>query len=236
MGARSCALAVGLVDISDMRMRNGDYGYGLVTKSLHWLTVLTIGGQFAVGYAMAPGGDAREAVCDPAGEDRRGAEISDAEEERLDRLEGQCEAEQDRLDAEADDSVATAWADLGSGDLFSGGLSLPEAHVLLGLVIVALGVLRLAWRNTTPLPPWEPRLTPANRRFVHGTEVALLALQFLVPATGILLVTGSDDLLAVHIAAHVAFFLALAAHLGMVIGKGLVPRMLPWRASADAGR
>lgn len=84
------------------------------------------------------------------------------------------------------------------------------------------------WRRTTALPPWDPRLSPANQRVVHGTEVSLLALQFVVPATGILLVVGSGDMVVVHIAAHVAFFLALAAHLGMVIGKKLVPRMLPW--------
>ena len=208
-----------------MRLRNGDHGYGVVTKSLHWLTVLAIGGQFAVGYTMDDDGG-REAECDPPGEGADGA--SDAEEERLDRLEERCEAEQDMLDSEADDAVATAWSDLGSADLFDGGLSLPETHVLLGVLIIALGVLRLLWRRTTPLPPWDPRLSPANQRFVHLTETALLTLQFVVPATGILLVVGTDDLLGVHIAAHVAFFVALAAHLGMVIGKGLVARMLPW--------
>ena len=67
---------------------------------------------------------------------------------------------------------------------------------------------------------------PARRARDGG--LSLLALQFVVPATGILLVVGSDDMVVVHIAAHVAFFLALAAHLGMVIGKKLVPRMLPW--------
>ena len=218
----------GLVEISDMRLRNGDHGYGPITKSLHWLTVLTIGGQFAVGYTMETDGDVREADCDPAADDRSGGDFSDAEEERLDRLEDECEAEQDRLDAEADDAVGAAWSDLWSGDLFSGGLSLPEAHVLLGVLIIALGVLRLVWRSTTPLPPWDPRLTPVNQRLVHATEVALLTLQFVVPATGILLVTGTGDVLDLHIAAHIAFFVALAAHLGMVIGKGLVPRMLPW--------
>lgn len=211
-----------------MRLRNGDHGYGAITKTLHWLTVLTIGGQFAVGYTMETDGDFREAECDPPGEDRSGSDTSDAEEQRLDRLEDRCEAEQDRLDDEADDAVGAAWSDLASGDLFSGGLSLPEAHVLLGLAIIALGVLRLAWRRSTPLPPWDPRLTPANQRVVHRTEVSLLALQFLVPATGILLVVGSDELVAAHITAHIAFFLALAAHLGMVIGKRLLPRMLPW--------
>ncbi len=214
-----------------MRLRNGDHGYGAVTKSLHWLTVLAIGGQFAVGYTMDTDGDDREAACDQAGEEPGGGDTSEAEEERLDRLEDQCEAEQDRLDDAADDAVGTAWSDLGSGDLLSEGLSLPEAHVLLGLVIVSLGVLRLVWRRTTPLPPWDPRLTAANRRFVHGTEVTLLTLQLVVPVTGILLVVNSDDLLDLHIAAHLAFFLALAAHLGVVIGKGLVPRMLPWGRS-----
>lgn len=210
-----------------MRLRNGDHGYGGVTKSLHWLTVLAIGGQFAVGYTMDTDGDAPETDCDPAGEDRSGGDTSDAEEERLERLEDQCEAEHDRLDAEGDDAVGTAWSDLGSGDLFSDGLSLPEAHVLLGVLIIALGVLRLVWRRATPLPPWDSRLTPVNQRIVHATEVALLTLQFVVPATGILLVAGGGTL-SLHIAAHITFFVVFAAHLGMVIGKGLVPRMLPW--------
>jgi cytochrome b561 len=209
-----------------MRLRNGDHGYGVVTKSLHWLTVLAIAGQFAVGYTMDTDGGVGGAECDPAAEDRGG--LTDAEEERLDRVEDRCEAEQDRLDAEAGDPLGTAWADLGSGDLFSGGLSLPEAHVLLGVVILALAVLRLVWRRASPLPPWDQRLTSANQRFVHLTETALVTLQFVVPATGILLVAGGGNLVRLHIAAHVAFFVALAAHLGMVVGKGLVPRMLPW--------
>lgn len=34
------------------RLRNSELGYGLVTKSLHWLTVLALLTQFAVGYWM----------------------------------------------------------------------------------------------------------------------------------------------------------------------------------------
>jgi cytochrome b561 len=161
-----------------MRLRNSDHGYGAVTRALHWLTVLAIGGQFVIGYTMDT------------------------------------------------NAVGTAWSDLGSGHLFANGLSLPEGHVLLGLVILALGSVRLVWRESTSLPPWDARLTPANRRFVHATEVGLLTLQLLVPATGLLLVVGSFGVLAVHITAHIAFFVVLAAHLGMVIGKGLLPRML----------
>jgi cytochrome b561 len=170
-----------------MRLRNGDHGYGVVSKSLHWLTALAIAGQFAVGYTMDT------------------------------------------------DAVGTAWSDLGSGDMISGGISLPEAHVLLGVVILALGVLRLGWRWSTPLPPWDQRLTSGDQRFVHATEVALLTLQLAVPVTGILLVAGGG-MLSLHVAAHIAFFVALAAHLGMVVGKRLVPRMLPWGGPRNTSR
>ena len=136
--------------------------------------------------------------------------------------------EEDRLEDEADDAVGSAWSDLGTGDLYGDGLSLPEAHVLLGLVIIVLAALRLVWRRTTPLPPWAERLSSQGRRRLHLTEVSLLVLLLVVPATGVLLVTGYDDLVGLHIAAHVAFFVALAAHLAVVLGNGLLPRMLPW--------
>ncbi|TFV87002.1 hypothetical protein [Blastococcus sp. CT_GayMR16] len=35
-----------------MRLRNGDHGYGVATKFLHWLTVAAILGQFLVGAGM----------------------------------------------------------------------------------------------------------------------------------------------------------------------------------------
>jgi cytochrome b561 len=35
-----------------MPLRNGAHGYGAVTKSLHWLTVLALTAQFVVGYTM----------------------------------------------------------------------------------------------------------------------------------------------------------------------------------------
>ncbi len=83
----------------------------------------------------------------------------------------------------------------------------------------------MLWRRTG-LPPWDPSLTGTQQRLVHATEVALLTLLFVVPLTGLALVLGDDDLLPLHVAAHIAFFVALAAHLAMVIGKRLVPRML----------
>ncbi len=210
-----------------MRLRNGERGYGAITKLLHWLTVTAIAAQFFVGYTMEADGDAPEVDCDPPGEDRSGGDLSDAEKDRLDQLEEECEAAQELAQEEAEDAVGTAWSDLLSGDLAEGGLTLPELHVLLGVTILALGVLRVVWRRATPLPPWDPRLTARDQRLVSATESTLLTLQFVVPGSGLLLVIGGDDLLGVHIAAHIAFFVALAAHLAMVLGKGLLPRMLP---------
>jgi cytochrome b561 len=41
-------------------LRNGEHGYGVVTKTLHWLTVFAIAGQFPVGLAMAADDSARD--------------------------------------------------------------------------------------------------------------------------------------------------------------------------------
>jgi cytochrome b561 len=190
-------------------------GYGGITKALHWLTVAAFALQFVVGYAMSTDAD-----CDPPGEDRSGGDTSDAEDERLDRLEDACEArEAQPLDA--------AWSDLWGGDIGADGISLPELHLLLGLSILVLGGLRVLWRTVSSLPPWSPRLSVTDRRAAHITERALLALMFVVPLTGLALVAVSDDLVALHVAAHIAFFVALGAHLLLVLRRGLLSRMLP---------
>jgi cytochrome b561 len=228
-----------------MRWRNGEHGYGVVTKVLHWATVALLVTQFAVGYAMDDDGDVADVDCDPAGADRSGGDTTDAEEERLDQLEESCERAQDLREQDADDAVASAWSDLWS-DLWSGGgvgggadsglgsqLALPGWHVLLGLAIIAIGLLRVVWRRTTPLPPWDPRLTGTDRTIMHWAERTLLAMLFVVPATGIALVVGSTDLLPLHIVAHLCFFAALAAHVGVVVRRRVIGRML-W--SRPAGR
>ena len=91
----------------------------------------------------------RPTDCDPPGEDRSGGDTSDAEEERIDRLEEACEA---RVGDE--DSLGTAWSDLWGGS----------------------------------------------------------------------------------IAAHIAFFVALGAHLLLVLRRELLPRMLPGAAYGRKGR
>ncbi len=70
-----------------MPLRNGPHGYGAVTKTLHWLTVLAIAAQFVVGYTMDDDSEAGR-DCDPVGEERSGGDTSDAEEERPKILRG----------------------------------------------------------------------------------------------------------------------------------------------------
>ncbi|MFI2365245.1 hypothetical protein [Promicromonospora sp. NPDC019610] len=231
-----------------MRWRNGEQGYGIVTKVLHWLTVALLAAQLAVGYAMDDDGDVPDVDCDPPGEDRSGGDTTDAEEDRFDQLEEACEQAQDLREQDAGDAVGSAWSDLwsgggtgsgtgggtggGTGDwaggLFDGqgGLALPAWHVLLGLAIIAIGVLRVVWRSSTPLPPWDPRLTRTDRKVLHHAERILLAMLFVVPATGIALMVGSTDLLPLHIAAHLCFYAALVAHVGVVVRRRVVGRML----------
>ena len=100
-------------------------------------------------------------------------------------------------------------------------LDLLPIHVTLGLAILVLAIVRVYWRVSTPLPPWAESLSAAERKIAHHTERVLLAMLFVIPSTGLVLVLGDDDLLGLHVAAHVVFFVALATHLGLVLGRGL---------------
>jgi cytochrome b561 len=82
----------------------------------------------------------------------------------------------------------------------------------------------VGWRRRAGLPPWAPTLSAAERTLAHWTERALLVLLFAIPLSGLWLVLVSDDAVGVHVAAHIAFFVALAAHLGLVLKHQLIDR------------
>lgn len=179
-------------------------GYRTSQKLLHWLTVAAVAGQFAVGYNL----DLDEG-CDPPGEELSGGDTSDVFEERLDRLEDACEARADAY------------------DLLGGGFDLAEVHLLLGLAVLLLGVVRPLVRRAAGLPPWSEHLSAAQRTLAHWTEKALMVLLVVVPLSGILLVATADDAwLPLHVGAHVAFFAALAAHLVNNLRPAVLRRML----------
>jgi cytochrome b561 len=97
-------------------------------------------------------------------------------------------------------------------------------HVILGVTILTLALLRLLWRRATPLPPWAPGLSGGERKLATWTERALYLCLIVMPATGLSLILVSDDLLAIHVASHIAFFAALATHLSLVIKHQLIDR------------
>jgi cytochrome b561 len=174
------------------RWRNGPEGYGVVTKTLHWLVATAIVAQFIVGYLLD---------ADESGRGRGRGRGRGGESGR-----GRGRGGGGGYDPFGDDTLLTV-------------------HVVLGVTILVLASVRLVWRSTTPLPPWAPTLSPAERVLVHWTERALYLLMFAIPITGLILVLADDDdLLPVHVAAHIAFFVVIALHVGMAIKHGLVNR------------
>lgn len=120
-------------------------------------------------------------------------------------------------------------------------------HGWIGGGILALATIRLVWRLRTPLPPWAPQLTAAEKRLATVTERTLYTLLFVIPATGIGLLylsgkrrdiaedqrweppydlIGDDALLAAHITAHVVFYVTLAVHVGLALRRRTLSRML----------
>jgi cytochrome b561 len=98
------------------------------------------------------------------------------------------------------------------------------AHVVVGVTILLLAVLRLSWRHHTSLPPWAEGLSSTERTIAHWTERSLYLLLFVIPLTGLWLVLISEDALAPHVASHIAFFVAVALHLGLVLKHQLINR------------
>ena len=176
-------------------MRPVRTSYATAVKVLHWLTVLALAAQFAVGYVMD---------ADDSGRGRGRGRGRGGESGRGRGRGGESDGYLDDPD------------------------TLLKVHVVLGLSILVLAVARVVWRRVAGLPPWAERLTAGQRRLATWTERVLIATLFVIPLSGLaLVVSGDDDVLWLHVAAHVAFFAALVAHVGLVAWRGLLPRMLP---------
>lgn len=192
-----------------MHWRNGEHGYGVVSKVLHWVTVLAVAAQFWVGYTMEAPEDAfaaeevRLEQLEEQAKDLEG-DARDLARDEVDRLEDELDARSDRAE---DEFVRDALSRPGEP-------SLPLLHVGLGLTILALGVTRVLWRRTG-LPPWADHLGPTARTVAGVTEKALLASLFAVPASGLLLLLAGSDWVALHVASHLVFLAAVATHVGL---------------------
>lgn len=206
-----------------MRWRNGPHGYGRVSKALHWVTVLALTAQFVVGWSMeADDGafaaqEARLEQLEDRADDLEG-DARDAARAEVDRLQDEQETRSDRAEDEfVRDSLHRPTDP-----------SLPLAHAALGLLVLALGIVRVLWRRHG-LPPWAEHLGPAARRISAVTEKVLIGLLFAIPLSGLLLLEVGSNWLGVHVAAHLLFFAAIAVHVGLMLGharQGQLRRML----------
>ncbi|BDG72222.1 cytochrome b [Roseomonas fluvialis] len=129
-------------------------------------------------------------------------------------------------------------------------------HKTLGLVALAVALVRLWARRAGELPPWAPGLTVLDQRIVHHAERGLYLAMFVMPVSGFVYVMAGGygvlfaGVLALpnplprwawlalagkwtHIAGALLLAAALAAHLTVVLrhtllhSHGLLRRMLP---------
>lgn len=177
-----------------MRLRNGPAGYGLVAKTLHWLTVVAVTVQFAIGYRI----------------DELSAWVAGTD------------------DSDADEAAVFV-------------------HAALGVIILALAVIRLSWRRATGLPPWAEQLSERDRRLASLIERVLYFSLFWIPLSGLTLLflsgeerdiaennewqppydlVGDDVVLIAHVAGHVVFYAAVVLHVGLALRRRTVTRML----------
>ncbi len=208
-----------------MPLRNGDHGYGAVTKLLHWGTVAALLAQFVVGWTMDldEGLDRQDDALDADG-DRLEDQAEGQGEAAEERAEAGIEAREAALDARDDDAASAVFSDVVTGSVFGDGLSLGALHIGLGLLVLALALARVLWRRSAPLPPWAEHLSAGERRLEARLEKLMLALLFVVPATGLLLVVAGDDWVPVHVTAQIAFLGAVALHVGLVLRHTVVRR------------
>src|SRR5579872_842447 len=57
-------------------------------------------------------------------------------------------------------------------------------HESIGITVLVLSVLRLAWRLINPIPELPNDFSPGKRKFARGTHYTLYALMILVPLAG----------------------------------------------------
>ncbi len=200
-------------------------GYGTTAKLLHWLTVVALVSQLVVGLTMDTGtaADRAEQAVDLAEE--RGEEAAEQQGEAAEeRFEAEIERQEEAADRLDDEPGAQEMRDVASGSVLDDGLSGVEGHVLLGLGIFLLGVVRLVRRRVVALPPWAEHLTPGQRRLEGTLEKAMLALLLVVPASGVLLALAGEDLLVLHVGTQVVLAVVVATHVGLVLWHTVVRR------------
>lgn len=77
-----------------------------------------------------------------------------------------------------------AEADEDSGPLYGSGLDALSLHQSLGLTVLLLAVVRLAWRFLNPTPAWPADMKPYEITLARAVHFAFYLLLFAIPMTG----------------------------------------------------
>lgn len=72
-----------------------------------------------------------------------------------------------------------------------GRLGLLQLHKSIGLTVLVLSLLRLAWRLVNPIPPLPDTLSPGLKVLAHASHFFLYFLIIAIPLTGWALVSSS---------------------------------------------
>jgi cytochrome b561 len=90
--------------------------------------------------------------------------------------------------------VATAMLNTPSDETMAGFTQggLYNWHKSIGLITLAVVLVRFIWRKTTPLPEWAPNLSVGEKRSIQGIEWTLYACMVLMPTSGFGFVMAGD--------------------------------------------
>lgn len=82
---------------------------------------------------------------------------------------------------------------LGSADpaMKRTGFTIIQLHKSVGLTVLGLSLLRLAWRLINPAPPLPGHMTPLERSLAKASHWGFYALIVLLPLSGWALISGS---------------------------------------------
>jgi len=91
-------------------------------------------------------------------------------------------------------TVAAAMLSTPEGEATAGFTrdGLYQWHKSVGLVVLAVVLVRFTWRKTTPLPDWAPNLSASEKRTIHRLERVLYSCMFLMPISGFVFVMAGN--------------------------------------------
>src|SRR6516225_6679802 len=147
--------------------------------------------------------------------------------------------------------------------------SLADYHVLvsihrpLGIAILVLVVVRFVNRQLSPLPPFPPTMSRAERRVATASELLMYGLMFVLPLVGWGMLSAARYPIVLYGSLHLPFtlphdamlyavlrkahtvlaylfFLTFLAHFGailfhtLIVRDGILQRMAPWNVRPQA--